>query len=179
MRPFPEFIFHRAKGLLVSLPLPLSFAAQTPPQTSPQTPQIRVSTHLVQIGVVVRDSNGPVGNLTKDDFVVLDRGQSQTIRVFSAESTDAVPQPAKPLPQNTYSDQSQYGTNKPRSVTIVLLDNLNTLYGSSPALIENTPYWFEDHALAVAKQHLFEFLNQMDSRDRIAIYGLTDKLHVL
>jgi VWFA-related protein len=64
-------------------------------------------------------------------------------------------------------------------VTIVLLDNLNTLSGSSPQPYENTPYWLEDHALANAKQHLIEFLKQLDSNDRIAIYGLTDSVHVL
>jgi hypothetical protein len=36
-------------------------------QNPPQTPKISVSTHLVQVGIIVRDSNGPVGNLTKDD----------------------------------------------------------------------------------------------------------------
>ena len=71
------------------------------------SPQIRVSTQLVQVGVIVRDSNGPVGNLTKDDFVVLDRGQSQEIRVFSTESSRPTAQPAQPLLHNTYSDQAQ------------------------------------------------------------------------
>jgi VWFA-related protein len=64
-------------------------------------------------------------------------------------------------------------------VTIVLLDNLNTLSGSSPLPYETTPYWVEDHALANAKQHLIEFLEQMDPNDRIAIYGLTDSVHVV
>jgi len=87
------------------------------------------------------------------------------------------PQPALPLPQNTFSDPPQYGTNKPRSVTIILLDNLNTLYGSSPMPYENTPYWLADHALANAKPRLLEFLKQLDSNDRIAIYSLADSVH--
>jgi VWFA-related protein len=64
-------------------------------------------------------------------------------------------------------------------VTIVLLDNLNALSGSSPLPYETTPYWLEDHALANAKQRLIEFLKQMDANDRIAIYGLTDSVHVI
>lgn len=148
-------------------------------QNSPQAPQIRVSTHLVQIGVIVRDNIGPVDKLTKDDFVVLDRGRPQSVSIFSAESSEPSPEPAQPLPPNTFSDQPQYGAQKPRSVTIVLLDNLNTLSGTAPQNYETTPFWLEDHALANAKQHLIEFLKQADARDRIAIYGLTQTLHVL
>jgi VWFA-related protein len=148
-------------------------------QDAPQPPNIHISTHLVQIGIIVHDRNGPVGNLTKDDFVVLDRGKPQKIGVFSVESGDSAPQPAEPLPKNTFSDLPRYGTSKPRSVTIVLLDNLNTLSGSSPLPYETTPYWVEDHALAFAKQHLIEFLKQRDSMDLIAIYGLRESLHVL
>jgi VWFA-related protein len=154
-------------------------AVATFAQNSPQTPRISVSTHLVQIGIIVRDANGPVGNLTKDDFVVLERGKPQKISVFSVEFSDSGPQTAQSLPQNTFSDLPQYGTNKPRSVTIVLLDNLNTLSGSAPQNYETTPYWLEDHALANAKQHLIEFLRQLNLSDRIAIYSLTDSLHVL
>jgi VWFA-related protein len=148
-------------------------------QDAPQSPKISVSTHLVQVGVIARDKNGPVADLTKDDFVVLDRGKLQKISVFSVQSSKTVAETTHPLPQNTFSDLPQYESNKPRSVTIVLLDNLNTLTGSAPLANETTPFWFEDHALANAKQHLLEFLDQLDPSDRLAIYGLTDSLHVL
>jgi VWFA-related protein len=175
MRPFAEFLSGRVATVFAVLLVPLSLAPQDPPQA----PKISVSTHLVQIGIIVRDNNGPVRNLAKDDFVVLDRGKPQKISIFSVESNGSAPQPTQPLPQNTFSDQPQYGTNKPRSVTIVLLDNLNALSGSSPLPYETTPYWLEDHALANAKQRLIEFLKQMDANDRIAIYGLTDSVHVI
>jgi VWFA-related protein len=145
----------------------------------PQGPAISVSTRLVQVGVIVRDKNGPVVDLTKNDFVVLDQGKPQKISVFSVESSASAVQSAQTLPQNMFSDLPQYGDSKPRSVTIVLLDNLNTLTGSAPLPNETTPFWLEDHALANAKQHLLEFLIQLDPRDRLAIYGLTESLHVL
>ncbi len=175
MRPSAQLGNGRLAVALVVLLLPTNLVAQD----SPQVPKIHVSTHLVQVDIIVRDKSGPVGNLTKEDFVVIDRGKSREISVFSVESNESAPEPSQPLPQNTFSDLPQYGANKPRSVTIVLLDNLNTLSGSSPLPYETTPYWFEDHALATAKQHLIEFLKQMDSSDRIAIYGLTDSLHVI
>ncbi|MGB7283065.1 MAG: VWA domain-containing protein [Candidatus Acidiferrum sp.] len=175
MKPFAEFSSSRGAVLLALLTMPVALPSQNPHQA----PEIHVATHLVQIGIIVRDKNGAVADLTRDDFVVLDRGKPQKISVFSIESSETALQPMQPLPQNTFSDLPQYGANKPRSVTIVLLDNLNTLSGSAPTAYESTPYWLEDHALANAKQHLMDFLKNLEPRDRIAIYGLTDSLHVL
>ncbi|MGC1618216.1 MAG: VWA domain-containing protein [Candidatus Acidiferrum sp.] len=148
-------------------------------QNAPQSPTISVSTRLVQVGVIARDKNGPVANLTKDDFVVFDRGKPQKISVFSVESSESAVQPAQPLPQNTFSDLPRYGAANPRSVTIVLLDSLNTLYGSAAGNYESTPYWMEDLALANAKNHLIEFIRQLNPQDQVAIYGLRDSLQVL
>lgn len=156
--------------------VPLLFAAR-----NFQSPQIKVSTRLVEFGVIAREKDGPVPDMTKDDFVVLDRGKSQQISVFTLESASAaIPQLAKMLPPNTFSDLPQYGASQPRSVTIVLLDNLNTLYGSAPeSKYEQTPYWLEDLALRNAKKHLIEFIQTLDPRDRVAIYGLRHSLHIL
>lgn len=163
--------------LLALVLVPLALASQD----FPQTPQIRVATRLVEVGVIVRDKNGPIANLTKDDFVVFDRGKPQKISIFSADAAaSAKPPTQQPLPQNTFSDLPQYGATAPRSVTVVLLDNLNTLYGSAPqSRYEKTPYWVEDLALRNAKSHLIEFIKQLQPQDRVAIYGLSDSLRVL
>ncbi|MGB9028822.1 MAG: VWA domain-containing protein [Acidobacteriaceae bacterium] len=177
MRVFAVRAVGRVIGFAPCLLLPGVLGAQNPPQA----PTIHVSTHLVQIGVVVRDKNGAVKDLTRDDFVILDRGKAQAIGVFSAEPGRAAStaQAAQPLPPNTFSDQVRNSGSESRSVTIVLLDNLNTLFGSDPQPYEKTPYWLEDHALAAARQKLMEFLKQMNPGDRIAIYGLTERLRVL
>jgi VWFA-related protein len=150
-------------------------------QDPPQAPPIHVSTHLVQIGVIVRDHNGAVGDLTKQDFAVFDRGRPQTISVFTTESaaSTAQPLPPRPLPPNTFSDLPQVNALTVRSVTIVLLDNLNTLSGNGHEGYETSPWWMEDLALANAKVHLIEFIKTLDPKDRVAIYGLSDTLHVL
>jgi VWFA-related protein len=142
-------------------------------------PKIRVSTRLVQIGVIVRDKQGPVDGLSKDEFAVFDRGKRQVISFFSVASSGAATWPAEQLPPNTFSDLAKYNPAAPGSITIVLLDNLNTLYGSAPTIFEDTPYWMEDHALANAKAHLLEYLRSLGSQDRVALYGLSDTLHVL
>lgn len=157
--------------------VPLALASQD----SPPTPQIRVATRLVEVGMIVRDKNGPVADLTKDDFVVFDRGKPQKISIFSADAAASAKEPPQQLlPQNTFSDLPQYGATAPRSVTVVLLDNLNTLYGSTPeSKYEATPYWMEDLALRNAKVHLIEFIKQLQPQDRVAIYGLGHSLRVL
>lgn len=166
----------RAALVLALLMIPVAAA----PEDAPQAPQIRVSTRLVEVGVIVRGKNGPVSNLTKDDFTVLDGGKPQTISIFSADAPKPTFQPIGPLRQDTFSDLPQYGATAPRSVTIVLLDNLNTLYGSSPeSQYESTPFWVEDLALQNARSHLIEFIKTLDPRDRVAIYGLRDSLHIV
>ncbi|HUK54799.1 MAG TPA: VWA domain-containing protein [Candidatus Binatia bacterium] len=151
---------------------------QAPPAA---VPEIHVTTRLVQIGVIVRDKNGrPVPGLTAGDFAVHDRGQAQEVKFFSAESAGPPGPAAAALPPGTYSDLPQYGASVPNSVTIVLLDNLNTLYSSGAVdQFEEIPFWTEDLALAKGKAQLIEFVSQLDPRDRIAIYGLTDSLKVL
>ena len=163
--------------LLVLVLVPLALASQD----SQRTPQIRVAARLVEVGVIVRDKNGPVAGLTKEDFTVLDRGKPQKISIFSADAAASAQQPPQqPLPQNTFSDLPQYGATAPRSVTVVLLDNLNTLYGSvAQSKYEHSPYWLEDLALRNAKNHLIEFTQQLQPQDRVAIYGLQHSLHVL
>jgi VWFA-related protein len=147
-------------------------------QNPPIKPEVHVTTNLVQIGVIVRDRNGPVTDLTVNDFRILDRGKPRNISIFSTATAES-PQSARVLPPNTFSDSPQYGAEKLRSVTIVLLDNLNTLSASAPLPYEDTPFWVEDHALANAKQRLLEFLKHQDPSGRIAIYGLSRSLHVL
>jgi len=172
-----SLVARRVVVALAMVLLPMSISAQD----ASQLPKIRVATRLVEVGVIVRDKNGPVANLTKDDFVVLDRGKPQKISIFSADAAAFAQQPPQqPLPQNTFSDLPQYGATAPRSVTVVLLDNLNTLYGSeAESKYETSPSWLEDLALRNAKNHLIEFIQQLQPQDRVAIYGLGHSLHVL
>ena len=174
----------RVLGLVASVCLCCSLLVSGEPTPKPQqasAPAIQVTTRLVQIDVIVRDKNGPVANLTKDDFSVFDRGKQQKISFFSLDSAkDSAQSEPEPLPQNTFSDLPQYAAGAVGSITIVLLDNLNTLYGSAPAgAYESTPAWMEDFALANGKAHLIQFAKNLNPKDRVAIYGLRQSLHVL
>ncbi|HZU21416.1 MAG TPA: VWA domain-containing protein, partial [Terriglobales bacterium] len=147
-----------------------------------QPPTFHAATHLVQINVVVRDrDNRPALGLTKDDFLVSDRGKPQTISVFSADTAApaSAPSPQPPLPPNTFSNRNLESSAARSGATIILLDNLNTLESTASQPYESSPFWLEALALASAKRRLLEFLQQLDSADHIAIYGLSDTLHVL
>jgi VWFA-related protein len=75
----------------------ISFAQTGVPAQTASLPAQEVSTHdapaaftsrtnLVQVPVVVRDKQGhPIGNLTKDDFFVFDKGKPQYITKFTVE----------------------------------------------------------------------------------------------
>lgn len=78
--------------------------------------------NLVMVPVVVRDRDGhAVGNLTKDDFELADKGKPQVISKFSVEKTPAAAQkPAKP-------DISIGGPdNSPNRFVVYLFDDLHT-----------------------------------------------------
>jgi VWFA-related protein len=132
------------------------------------------ATRLVQLNVIVRDKNGPVANLAKSDVILTDRGTPSTISVFSVESALGRARGAQPLPPNAFSNR-QGASN---SVTIVLLDSLNTL-DYSKEVWELFPTRFENQALGYAKQQLVKFVNDLDPRDRVAIYSLGHRLSVL
>ncbi len=65
---------------LAALSVVSAFAAQPQP---PAGPIFRSGTHLVEVEVVVRDKNGPINGLTREDFTVLDQGKPQPIAVFT------------------------------------------------------------------------------------------------
>jgi hypothetical protein len=94
------------------LALALPAIAVYRPKT-PQVPRICVSTRLVKVGVIARDRSGTVENLTKADFVILDRGKRRRISFFSLSSNGLVRGPATPLPANVFSDLPQYGAAAP------------------------------------------------------------------
>ncbi|PYT17658.1 MAG: hypothetical protein DMG59_06725 [Acidobacteria bacterium] len=128
-----------------------------------QQPAIRVTTHLVEVNVIVRDKNGPVAGLTKDDFVLLDKGKEQRIAVFNVSSARRAMPNAPPLPPDVYSNRFERQAHAPASATVVLIDNLNTK--------------FEDQAYA--RHQILKFLRSLELEDRIALYSLGRGVRIL
>src|SRR5258708_3832677 len=92
-----------------------------------QAPVFRTSTRLVQGNVVVHDSHSqPVSDLKREDFTIDERGKRQEIRFFSIASADAPVAPSATLTPHIFSNVFTEHTGAPTSVTVVLLDLLNT-----------------------------------------------------
>ena len=133
--------------------------------TDAQRPIVKVTTHLVQVNVVVHGKkNEPVEDLKKEDFTISDDGQPQQIATFSLESTKlAEAQKPPPLGQNIFTNRIELKPKAPNSVTIMLLDGLNTK--------------FEDQIYA--KQQLIKALGQVEPEDRVAVYALGTDLKIV
>jgi VWFA-related protein len=138
----------------------LTLLAQTP---VPQQTVIRVTTRLVEVNVIARDKNGPLRDLTRDDFTVLDRGREQKIAFFSVNVFTNVTKPPAPLPPRTFTNRLEQRGETAGSVTIVLFDTLNTDWPDQ----------------AYAKQELVKFLSKVQPQDRVGIYVLGTSLRVI
>src|SRR5258708_39192681 len=96
---------HEFRVLPLCILLSLTAAAQTPPPADPQpvaaktSPEIathdapatfKSKVNLVVVPTVVRDNKGhAVGNLTKEDFQLFDKGKPQIISRFTVEKSGA------------------------------------------------------------------------------------------
>lgn len=135
-----------------------------PPQESAAHP-LRVETRAVEVSVRVTDKHGnPINGLTKDQFVVLDDKKPQTIAYFSVVTNVPTPEHADdPLPPDTYVNGYGLRSGTPASVTMILLDSLNTSF-----LVQ-----------ARGRDAVMRYLRTIQPGDRVALCVLSDRLHVL
>jgi VWFA-related protein len=142
---------------------PAAGAAAAPNSSTSGDLVLKATTRLIQVNVIVRDRQGnAVRDLKKEDFQVLDNGKPQQISVFSMDSSTVLPQ-VKPLPDNVFTNTLQQKSAVPSSVTVILIDNINT-------------HWQDQ---AWAKQQLIKYLKTIHPEDRVAIYALGPGLRVL
>jgi len=148
----------------------------------------RSGTRLVEVDVVVRDRNGPVRGLTKDDFTLYDckasersityrivpdsegpytpcKVKRQPIEMFREINAAVLQGTAQPTPLRPGAVSNRaYSDGKPvTSATIVLVDQLNTAFNLKGYL----------------RVEMAQFLKSIDDRNRIALYSLGGRLHLL
>ena len=147
--------------ILVGSVVALVLAADSGKESAVQGQSVlRVETRLVEVNVVAQDSKGRgVVGLRRDDFKLFDNGKEVRIDVFSALSAAIAPAPIT-LPPNTFSNRLQ---GAPPSVTVILLDGLNTN--------------FEDQTWA--RTEVVRFLQELQPQDRVAMFLLGDHLYLL
>jgi VWFA-related protein len=137
--------------------------AGLPPQQPPETATFHAGTRLVEVEVVVRDKNGPVKDLTKEDFSVLDAGKPQTIAVFRSGSSNDGAAPTAALPPGAVSNRIDSHGQPLNGATVVLLDQLNTVFDLK----------------AYERLGVTKLLRALTETDRIALYSLGKGLHIV
>ena len=127
-------------------------------------PSLRITSHLVQVNVIVSDKHGnPVIGLSQKDFSIADNGKPQEIQLFTAETNrpSELSQPALPL--DTYTNRPEEQTNIPASVTVILMDALNT----------------ESADQILARKQVVDLLREIQPQEYVALYWLGNGLYVL
>src|SRR5665213_688770 len=155
----------KAQAPQTPLPTQSSAASDTPRTQSPGY-QLTVKVSRVVLDVVVTDAKGkPVEGLKQDDFKVLEDGVVQPLRFFDVHTGAPAGSTQQALdlhlPPDTFSNLTLAPPDKP--VTILLYDMLNT----------------PQAALPYARRALVNFIKDQKSSTRIAIFALTDRLHML
>jgi VWFA-related protein len=124
---------------------------------------IQVTTHLVQVNVIVKDPHGQlVPGLTRDDFAIFDDGKPQEISGFLVEQSRK-PAALPPVPPDFFTNVPERQAGGSPAVTVILLDGLNTRW--------------EDQARA--RQQVIKFLQQLQPDDRVGLYTLGTRLAML
>ncbi len=133
-------------------------------EAASNVPSLHVNTRLVEVNVIVNDKHGnPMVGLKQNDFSVLDNGKPQKISVFSVETNLPFASSRTPLPPGTFTNRPEELTNIPASVTVILLDALNT----------------EAADQTLARKQVIRVLREIQPQEYVALYWLGDALHIL
>ncbi|HEY1803199.1 MAG TPA: VWA domain-containing protein [Terracidiphilus sp.] len=164
------FLAVGASSLSQSPASPPSAATSATAPASPAkepVPDLKVSSRLVVVDVVVRKGSHPVSGLDQSDFMLSEDGKPQSIRYFTphfagdqpADANAATPPPS--LPPDTFSNLPL--PNVTDSVTVLLLDGLNT----APSDVQ------------YARREMIAYLKKLPAGRRIAVFALGQRLRML
>jgi VWFA-related protein len=130
---------------------------------APPVTTLKVAVRRVVLDVTVTDANGkPVRGLKPEDFSISEDKSPQPIRSFEVHTLAAPASIAKiNLPTNTFANMVTGPTGGP--TTVILYDLLNT----------------PQDAQAYAHEQLLSFLRKRKAGGQVAIFVLTDRLHML
>lgn len=147
---------------------------QTPPGQNLQAPAkpgyeastaLKVKTRLVIVDVVARDSKGlAVTDLKQEDFIVLEDGKEQKLRIFNFQQPGSAAGRLRMLPAgvgNIVDNLPHF--ESPRALNVILMDALNTSRSNQIS----------------ARDAMIRFLEKLPENEPIAVYLLGDKLRLL
>ena len=142
---------------------------------------LKVTSRLVDVGVVVVDKKGhPVKDLKSQDFEVYDNGRKETVKFFSSfvgggSATAGISAPSSVAQGQTFSNQPAAATaiGDPASKAIQL-----PVPNSTILLIDESHITWSD--LSNARGEMFKFLANLDPNERVGLYTISGLgFHVL
>ncbi|MEP6963011.1 MAG: VWA domain-containing protein [Acidobacteriota bacterium] len=95
-------------------------------QTQPSGPIIKTDSRLVLVDVYVTNGASPVKNLTKDDFVLEDKGKKQVLTAFDITDAAKAAAAAAPLAPDVVANRVNRKGETQSFATVVLYDKINT-----------------------------------------------------
>jgi VWFA-related protein len=128
--------------------------------------QLKLSSRLVDVGIVASDKKGhPVKDLKAEDFELYDNGRKQDVRFFSQfVSESAAARPAGATPDRTFSNRAADAATSSTATTPAET-------GATILLIDESHIAFPD--LSHARQDMLKFLGTVAPDERIGIYTMT------
>lgn len=145
----------------------------------PKTPVFRSRTSLVQITVLVTGSHGPVTGLKASNFIVMENGHQQPIRIFAVndnrEPARTVAMAAAPA-ASTAKPYSNQDTRQPGMV-VVLFDAADSPGGMHR--FNGQPVFQSTRSFAWAKGRALDFLRKLPGNEDVELYGFDRSLHLL
>jgi VWFA-related protein len=155
-----------------SAPAPVAPPKDAPAVAQAQQPAyetstvLKVKSRLVVVDVVARDGKGvAITDLKQEDFTVLEDGKEQKLRIFSFQHPDDSVAAAPPQPpangMNVVDNLPHFQAG--RALNVVLLDALNTSRLNQVSM----------------RQAMIKFLETLPANEPIAVYLLSDRIHLL
>lgn len=151
------------------------------PPNSPDQYALRVTSRLVDVGLVAYDKKGrPVTDLKPGDLEIYDDGKKQEIRSFALAGSPAPTPPAPGVPALSPPPDTQEPSFANRAPTAV--DATTPVpapdIGSTILVIDESHIAWND--MSYARGQILKFLGSLGSGERVGIYSMTGLgFHVL
>jgi VWFA-related protein len=139
--------------------------------SQPQEPgySIKVTSRLVDVGVVATDRNGhPIKDLKAADFEVYDNGQKQEIRSFTDFSSPQTGSSANATASSQAPEEHAFSN---RSVTAQMPGSPQAELGSTILLIDEGHIAWSD--MLHAREEMLKFLATIAPGERVGLYTIT------
>jgi VWFA-related protein len=131
------------------------------PQPQPTDFQLKLTSRLVDVGIVAWDKKGhPVKDLKAEDFELYDNGKKQDLRFFTQFASDAPAATPGTPPDRSFSNRA------PDATTVASTDT-----GATVLLIDEAHIAWPD--MSHARQEILKFVGTLAPTERVGVYTMT------